>query len=85
MAWADNTTVWAYINPLSGHELANLRPHSPSHAPDHRALAIGVLRPAGNGKMRIVYAGRRFAIGSAVDIDMAPVPSDFGAGRAGDG
>ena len=72
LSWADVGTVWAYINPLSGHELANAQA---SFAEVTHMIIIrwqsAFSDPQAMAKMRIVYAGRRFAIGSAVDIDMA--------------
>ena len=72
VAWADVATVWAYVNPLAGHELAN------AQAAFAEVTHLIIVRwqsafsdPQATAKMRIVYAGRRFAIGSAVDIDMA--------------
>lgn len=72
VTWADVADVWAYINPLSGHELANAQA---SFAEVTHMIIIrwqsAFSDPQAMAKMRIVYAGRRFAIGSAVDIDMA--------------
>lgn len=72
VTWADVADVWAYINPLSGHELANAQA---SFAEVTHMIIIrwqsAFSDPQAMAKMRIVYAGRRFAIGSAVDVDMA--------------
>jgi len=70
--WADVATVWAYINPLAGHELVN------AQAVYAEVTHLMVIRwqsifadPQAVARMRVVYAGRHFNIGSAIDIDMA--------------
>lgn len=70
-AWADFVTVWAYVNPLSGHELVNAQSvyAEVSHLMVVRWQAV-LSDPQAVARMRIVYAGRHFNIGSADDIDM---------------
>lgn len=72
LTWADVATVWAYVNPLVGHELANAQ----SIFAEVTHLIIirwqsAFSDPQVVAKMRIVYSGRHFAIGAAIDIDMA--------------
>jgi len=72
LTWADVATVWAYVNPLAGHELAN------AQATFAEVTHLIIIRwqsafsdPQVVAKMRIVYSGRHFAIGAAIDIDMS--------------
>ena len=72
VTWADVATVWAYINPLSGHELVN------AQSAFAEVTHLIIIRwqsafsdPQAVAKMRAVYAGRYFAIGAATDIDTA--------------
>lgn len=71
LTWADVMTVWAYVNPLAGHELINAQAAfaDVSHLIIIRWQAA-FADPQAVAKMRVVYAGRHFAIGSAIDIDM---------------
>jgi len=72
VTWMDVATVWAHVHPLAGRERINAQ--SVYAEVTHLIIVRWQSEfsdPQAMAKMRIVYAGRRFAIGSAVDIDMA--------------
>lgn len=70
--WSDVASVWAYINPLSGHELINAQSvyAEVTHLIVIRWQSI-FADPQAVAKMRVSYSGRLFNIGAAIDVDMA--------------
>lgn len=68
--WEEVDSVWAYINPLSGHELVK------AQALCAEVTHLIILRwqssladPQEVAKMRLVYGARTFGIASATNID----------------
>ncbi len=78
VTWVDvitntsDNSVWAYIKPLSGRELVNAQSiyAEVTHQIVIRWQAI-FADPQSVAMMRVVYAGRNYNIGSAIDVDMA--------------
>lgn len=70
VAWVDVATVWAHVHPLAGRELINAQ--SVYAEVTHNIIIrwqSAFADPVAVSEMRVVYAGRHFNIGAAINLE----------------